>query len=167
MSRFISLASALLLALLMLTSCTQPEAEAESSKLQLLLTDAPADEASELRIDFGEIKLVSSESEENGVVTVSELGGSFDVLQLRNGKTELLADTTVSDGSYSQLRLIINRASITIGNEEQPIKIPSGAQSGLKLISSRPFGLKRGKRVPLHSMLTLGELFKPATATTR
>ena len=145
MLRLISLASALSLTLITLIGCAQPEVEAKQSEFQLLLTDAPADEASELRIDFGKIELVSFESEEGGIVTITEAGGSFDVLQLRNGKTELLAKTTIPDGSYSQLRLIIRHASITIDDEEQPIKIPSGAQSGLKINIEPPLRAQEGQ----------------------
>lgn len=149
MLRYFSLLSALLFSAVMLVSCTQPEAEAEESQFRLLLTDAPADEASELMVTFGAIKLIPSESEPDeagGVVTVSETVGSFDVLKLRNGKTELLSDTTIPNGSYSQLRLIVKEATITVEGEEQPITIPSGAQSGLKINIEPPLSALDGQQ---------------------
>lgn len=143
MSRYMSLLAALLLIASTALSCTQPEAEAASSQFKLLLTDAPSDEATALTVDFGEIQLVSSNESED-VVTVSSAGGSFDVLKLRNGKTELLADASIPEGSYSQLRLIIKNASITIDGEAQPITIPSGAQSGLKINIEPPLNARDG-----------------------
>lgn len=145
MLRYLSLAGICLL--IVFTSCGQPEPLSQEgmSAFQLLLTDAPADEASALTVNFGAIKLVSDEESESGVTTVSSVGGSFDVLQLQNGKTDLLADMTIAEGSYSQLRVVIESATITVEGQVKPITIPSGAQSGLKIAIEPPLRALAGQ----------------------
>ena len=137
----------LLLALLALglNACTSPQSQ--SANVRLLLTDAPADEASALTVDFGEVQLLSGEE---GRV-ISETGGSFDVLELRNGQTALLGEADVPDGTYSQLRLIISKATITVDGEDSDVSVPSGAQSGLK-VNIRPPLVVSGEQM---SVITL------------
>ena len=127
---------------LLLAACSQP---AGTSDFKLLLTDAPADEASALIVVFGEVQLLLAEDEAEPVV-VSDLGGTFDVLKLRNGETALLGEANIPDGSYSQLRVIVESATITIDGEDQPVKIPSGAQSGLKINIEPPLEALGGQR---------------------
>ena len=136
--------SLLLLSSIILSSCNS--SQASQSDFQLLLTDAPADEASELMVHFGEIQLIASDTEDASPVTISEEGGSFDVLKLRNGTTALLSDTSIANGSYGQLRLVIKEANITIDGKESAISIPSGAQSGLKINIEPPLLAQDGQK---------------------
>ena len=134
----------LFLASVILSACES--SETGQSNLRLLLTDAPADEASQLVVQFGAIKLITSGDEEGeSGLTVSDSAGSFDVLTLRNGTTALLSDKNIPDGIYSQLRLIIEEATITIDDKDNNVKIPSGAQSGLKINIDPPLVAQKGQ----------------------
>lgn len=134
------------ISILFLIGCGGATSSSDAN-LQVLLTDAPADDASELNVTFGAVRLVPAgdENAEAGIVTVSETGGSFDVLELRNGETELLGEAAVPNGSYTQLRLIVEEASITVDGETSPVTIPSGAQSGLKINIEPPLTAAAGQ----------------------
>jgi Domain of unknown function (DUF4382)/Carboxypeptidase regulatory-like domain len=133
LTRFIGLALIAVLA-----SCTTPSS---GSKVSLLLTDAPADEASALQVNFGTIELLGDSSP----VTISTNGGSFDVLQLQNGQTALMGEATIPDGSYSQLRVVVKDATITVNGVAETIMVPSGAQTGLKINIKPPLQASNGK----------------------
>lgn len=117
--------------MLLLVGCgMQPRG---SSDLTVLLTDAPASEASSLNVTFGRIELVPSGESDHGIIIVSEEVGTIDVLQLRNGGIETLGKLSIPDGVYTQMRVIVESAEIAFGDEVYSVKVPSGAQTGLKI----------------------------------
>ena len=60
---------------------------------------------------------------------------TFELLSLVAGNYAVLGSVDVPAGHYTQIRAIIESASIVIAGETHDLQIPSGAQSGLKLIS--------------------------------
>lgn len=95
---------------------------------------------------------------------VGEPQKTYNLLDLVNGKTELLGSVTLEPGQYSQMRLIISATpdnSLNVYNESHPfanyvvtndddiheLKIPSGMQSGIKLV--RGFTIEPGGMVDL------------------
>jgi hypothetical protein len=68
---------------------------------------------------------------------------TYDLLALRNGVLAALGTLDVPAGKYTQIRLKIGVGStVVIAGESHPLVIPSGAQSGLKLI--HPFVVPAG-----------------------
>lgn len=141
MKRLLATAAALLL----LVGCgTRP---LDSSRVEVLLTDAPADEADQLMVAFGRVDLVPSDAEdEAGVHTVTDSAGELDVLELRNGEAELLGGVDVPPGTYDQIRLVVESARLEFdgGAESFDVKTPSGAQSGLKINVDPPLLAEAG-----------------------
>lgn len=88
---------------------------------------------------------IAAQQEENGdgggPVVIVEEGGTFDLLTLRDGVTELLGSTEVSAGSYAQLRFIVDSARVELkeglafrdGSTSRSLKVPSGSKTGIKL----------------------------------
>ena len=136
---------ALLLAACGTTSDDGPRTgdDAETSGFSLLLTDAPTDDAEWLSVDFGRIELVpnaEAETSGEGIVVVSEEAGTIDnLLELDNGETHALASgVDVPDGTYEQIRLIVEDVTIGFpdgegGTIEREVKCPSCSESGLKI----------------------------------
>ena len=58
---------------------------------------------------------------------------SFNLLEVASGNFEVLGLTTLAAGTYQQVRIVIEDATITINNVQLPLAISSGSQSGLKL----------------------------------
>ena len=58
---------------------------------------------------------------------------SFNLLEVASGNFEVLGLTTLAAGTYQQVRIVIEAATITINNVSSPLSISSGSQTGLKL----------------------------------
>ena len=78
---------------------------------------------------------VEAHSSADGWVTLSEPDTVFDFLELTNGVTAVLADTTVVPaGDYQQMRLVLSDSNnIFIDGAWHPLIVPSGTQSGVKI----------------------------------
>jgi hypothetical protein len=145
----LTLAGLVVLALAGLSSCSDDPTRPEGTtgRLQLYLVDAPPayEELEALHVVFNEVKVHASsdakgeiEDEEASWITVMsdtlpEAARTFDLLELVGGVRALLGDVELEAGHYTQLRIIIEEATVTVAGETHPLKIPSGAQSGLKL----------------------------------
>lgn len=122
----------------------------------LNLTDDPADLDSAV-VTIDRVTLVTEDGEENddeedgdddddgedeeeGVVTLTDQTRTIDLLRLQNGIDSTLAeDVTVPEGEYTQLRLVLKDSTganyvVTNSGETQDLQVPSGAQSGIKII---------------------------------
>lgn len=76
------------------------------------------------------------DEDESSFVTVFEdsTGKAFNLIELQNGETDLLASAEVPVGTYTQLRLIISSGQVKLTNEETfDLTVPSGYTSGIKL----------------------------------
>jgi hypothetical protein len=67
-------------------------------------------------------------------LAVSEQCQTLDLLTLQNGVTEAVGVAALPPGRYGQIRLLIADASVVVQGEEHSLQIPSGSESGLKII---------------------------------
>lgn len=118
-----------------------------SSTLNLSLTDAPVTGATKVWLQFTgvEVKPVNGSAQS---FPFSPAKG-FDLLTLQNGNSAtLLGDTSVPAGEYEWIRLMVDPAAgssyLVDANGQHPLRIPSGSESGLKLI--RGFTMPAGGR---------------------
>lgn len=133
-----------------LAACSNDD-DARTGTLRLSMVDAPGDieglEAITLVLDGVRIHASgNAESEDSGGWIdlmpdgLTEAERTYDLLQLVNGVEAVLGETELAVGTYTQIRLLIETATITIDGTTSPLTIPSGMQSGLKLIE--PFTIR-------------------------
>lgn len=92
-------------------------------------------------------------------VVIFEGQKEFNLLDLRNGRTDLLANTTIPAGTYSEMRLIVTQGTVTLKDgREFKLKIPSGAHSGIKLHFT--FTVGEGQEKQLLLDVNLSRAFK-------
>lgn len=121
-----------LLALGVLAACDTDATGDARGHVRVLLTDAPADELSHAFATIVRVELVG----DAGTRVLSDSVQTFDLLTLRNGVTALLATDELPEGRYAQLRLVVADTARVVfrdGSPDQLLKIPSGAQTGIKL----------------------------------
>lgn len=113
----------------------------DDARIRVLLTDAPADYIGSAMVDIGAVELLPADNGERIVLSNDGTDGLVDLMELQNEATLALADETIPSGSYAQLRMIVEAATVTLadgftfndGSTEQDLFVPSGAQTGIKL----------------------------------
>lgn len=132
LSFILSLSLCLLLTMMALSGCDSTDMDADNeSRVRILLTDAPADfvEANVL------IERVELLGEGDRVVLLADEPQPFDLLTLQDGITAILADEDIPNGTYTQVRVIVNEEASVLFDDgtTEALKIPSGSQSGIKM----------------------------------
>lgn len=138
---FLRIATALLAALFLLNSCDvadEGSTDSTDGTLQVYLTDAPADyEAVWIDIEAVRIHVSNDEEideEDDGWITISDDPMRVNLLELTNGEFEVLGETELEEGTYSQIRLILGEDNeIVKKGVTHSLDTPSAQQSGLKL----------------------------------
>jgi len=84
----------------------------------------------------------------------------FNLLELQNGATDLLVDAEIPSGMYNQMRVYVTEGKVILKDEagEFNLKVPSGAQSGIKLNFDFEIG---GEDTELLLDFDLSRAFKP------
>jgi hypothetical protein len=128
----------ILLALLIIsalgfTACSDDDGATPATKatLSLSLTDAPA-EYDAVNITFSEVAV----SMNGGWVVLSGEEVTVNLLEWNNGKSLELGRADVDPGKVTQIRLMVTKAEIMIGNTVHDVTIPSAEQTGLKLVTN-------------------------------
>lgn len=127
------------------------------------LTDAPFSSDSVKRVDIfvtrvdaratdtdsasADHALSSDSASSAGWKTLASPDASFNLLDLQNGVSATLGQTSIAAGTYSGLRLIIDpsRSSVTLKNgtvltssSSPSVSFPSAAHSGIKVVLAQP-----------------------------
>jgi len=145
------LAAFLVVGILAASACSDTTG-VSTSKVQILLTDAPSDLIASAEVWISHVYLQggggeSADGTTDGVGRVdlfNEPGSPhhFDLLMLRDGITaDLTGLVEVEAGLYQGLRLVVDSAKVTLvtglafvdGEDSATLKVPSGSQSGIKV----------------------------------
>src|SRR5262245_9981170 len=125
---------------LALIACSCGGDDPSKGHLRLLLTDKPPDlQITSVKVSIDSIKIHGDAS---GWQVVSTTPRTFDLVTLKNVTAELALASLPPD-HYTQIRLRVVSGEVVVNGAMQPLTVPSGAQSGLKLISG--FDVKAGQ----------------------
>ena len=105
---------------------------AGNARLVVKLTDAPAD-YQEVNIDIQSVEVNASQNG-SGWSSLDTNTGVYNLLDLTNGLSVVLADAEIPAGYISQLRLVLGDANtLKMDDMVHDLSTPSAQQSGLKL----------------------------------
>ena len=107
--------------------------EAGNARIVVKLTDAPAD-YQEVNIDIQSVE-VNAQNDNSGWNSLDNINpGVYNILELTNGLSVVLADAEIPAGYISQLRLILgDNNTLKLDDVMHDLSTPSAQQSGVKL----------------------------------
>ncbi|MFZ3385462.1 MAG: DUF4382 domain-containing protein [Candidatus Methanoperedens sp.] len=143
------LIAVLAIGIVALSGCVQ--SQSETGTLVMKITDAPANlsiEKALVSISDVEVHLAGTNEDanatnESGWFTVVKEEKTFDLIKIKDVK-ELLGNSELNAGKYTQIRLNINKALVTINGTEHTLAIPSKT---IKLI--KPFDIVKNQTTTL------------------
>lgn len=106
-----------------------PGSQEQRPNIQLLLTDAPG-EFEEVWVNIVSVEIDAGEL---GWMILTDTPQRFDLLTLQNDVTAALGEASLPLGTYGQLRLIVDEASVVVDGVEEDLVIASGAETGIKI----------------------------------
>lgn len=119
-----------------LVSCSDSTSpETGQGQLKLIMVDAPAD-YDEVNIVVTRVEVHKAGADPNsGWYVINNNAATYNLLTLRNGASVVLGNSALDAGIYTQIRLIIGSGSnVVVDGITYPLIIPSGEQTGIKLI---------------------------------
>src|SRR5262245_61170352 len=124
-----------------LAACSGGGGGDETGRLSLAITDAPVDAASSVVVQFSGVAFKRAGAAAEVVEDLTPSPRQLDLLQYQEGRAALLLDgVTLPAGDYEWIRLIVDNETgvrdsyiVLTGGEECELRVPSGAESGLKL----------------------------------
>jgi len=123
----------------------------DTGRLSLSLTDAATDQYDAVYVTIKEIEVHAADDPADSWTTVAAPNKTYNLLALANGVREDLGLADLTAGHYTQLRLIIGDEAdggvnilsqahpaanyvIDTAGEDHELKIPSGLQTGVKIV---------------------------------
>ena len=114
-----------------ISSCSDDEPG--NARIIVRLIDSPAD-YQEVNVDIQGIEVNSSDNGSGWNELENTNTGVYNLLELTNGLSVVLADTEVPAGFVSQIRLVLgDENTLKMDDQIHDLSTPSGQQSGLKL----------------------------------
>lgn len=136
-------------------ACGGSDGGADTGVVSLSITDAPMDEARAVIVQFSGIAFKREGADPESIENLTSSPRQIDLLQYQQGRVAVLLDgATLPAGRYQWVRLIVDnqpnvRDSYLVleSGAECELRVPSGAESGLKL--NRGFTLPAAGSVAL------------------
>ncbi len=134
--------------MLLLNGCQKDNNTEGTGYLIIKVTDAPfpIEYVEEALVRIIKVEIREKKSEDGyPFLTLMEDTVTIDLIDLRNGVTAVLLETDIPVGEYDLVRLYVDHAGITIKDwDTYFMKVPSGAQTGIKIFMSPSIRVEGG-----------------------
>jgi hypothetical protein len=154
--------------LVIVGGCSENDGSTGTVRIQITDEPYPVDliASAEVTIDRIEVRVKSDDSE--GYHVLSETPQTIDLIDLRNGVTELLVEAEVPVGLVDQVRLRISEAHVVLTDDREfDLQVPSGGSSGLKIFPEPGIEVTGDLTAELLLDCDVSESFKPIPASAR
>lgn len=134
--------------------CSSSESSG-TGQLAVRLTDAPGDFVQSATVWVSSLYLIGGTDTTSSRIVISSTPARYDLLALQGGVTAALGTATIPVGDYSQMRLVVDSARVTLkspltfvgGLSSAALQTPSGQQTGIKVNFSAPVHVAPGQTV--------------------
>ena len=148
-----SIALALVTAALGVAGCGSDSGT--TGQLSIRLTDAPGDYVQSATIWVSRIYLIGGADTSGSRFTITSTPAAYELMSLQNGVTAALGTATIPVSDYTQMRLIVDSARVTLkpgitigGASTVSLQTPSSVQrNGIKVNFSGPLHVAAGQTV--------------------
>jgi hypothetical protein len=138
-------------AVLIISGCNKTSGPGNSGpgKLVVKVTDDPFNinfvESATITINKIEIGNAGPNDTSAFIILTNDTA-TFDLMQLRNGITQELINLNIPQGNYDMVRLYVSQASLKIKDQpvEYKVKVPSGSQTGIKILITPSLTIEGG-----------------------
>jgi uncharacterized protein DUF4382 len=153
--RIISIGALAPLAALLAAGCNATSPPETMSSVTALLTDAPAAGIQSATVWVSQVYLIGGGDSTGSRYTVDSTPREYDLLSLQNGVTAALGTAAIPTGTYEQMRFVVDSAAVTLagglqfsdGTVTRTLQVPSGAQTGIKVVFDAPVQVTAGRTV--------------------
>jgi hypothetical protein len=148
MKRILALGLVLAAVFYVLGGCSANQTGARLGHVTVRLTDAPGN-FDQVNLVVDEVSIHRAGPDDAGWETLKhDTTTTYDLLKLRDGVLALLGVGDVPAGHYTQVRLhLTDGSNVVVDGASHPLKVPSGMQSGYKLVGE--FDVPAGGQVEL------------------
>jgi|TARA_R110000782_G_scaffold251934_1_gene339585 hypothetical protein len=133
---------------LFIIGCTKDEVN--KGKMMVKMTDAPAN-FTQVNVEVQEIQVhyANNNNSNNGWVTLNTNTGIYNLLDLQNNVSVVIADPQdLSIGKITQMRLILGQQNTVVTTDSiYPLKLSSQDETGLKIVT--PFSIVANKTISI------------------
>ena len=138
-------------AAVLVSACSSTEPATTTGQLLVRLTDAPGDYIESATIWISSAYLIPGTDAAGEHIPVTLDEDHYVVTDLTDGVTAALGSATIPVGDYSQLRIVVDRAEVTLkaqyGGSTFDLQTPSAHQSGIKVDFDGPLHVAPGQTV--------------------
>lgn len=139
----------IVIAALLVWNCSEEDGSDEGyGNIRVVVTDAPfsIDMIEEANVTISKIEIRSKDSiGESPFIIIFEDSVQLNLMDLRNGIVKELVNAPIPAGNYDLIRIYIADSNVKLINgSAYDLKIPSGAQSGLKMFVNPEISVRGG-----------------------
>lgn len=122
-------------------------------QVNVRLTDSPLPGIASATVRISKVYVIGGSDGSASRFTISDTPQDYDLLTLQDGVTALLGSASIPVGNYTQLRLVVDQATVTLaagmtfsdGSTSKTLPVPSGMESGIKVNFAGPVNVHPGQ----------------------